>query len=284
MITGLVLVGGCQRQGMQMDYSIMVCSDSLVKVEPMHRNSSHGSEARTSDRTGFTTQAHSRNASSVLSEVETTSAAMQAEDRVHLNVGGELFVTYKQTLAAEPHSVLARLGQPSAQRDTTDQNGNIFIDRDGSQFRLVLNFMRDGSCCLPSADQAVEELLTEAQHYRVRAVYRLLAIENVTINIMDHILLQVLGLVALINAHKDSKARNLAESGALPTSQVPVRRPRTFRQCLTTVAVAYIACSMVCAVIMGADGPRETRHMQELRQMHKLESCRLMRDMYKLRN
>ena len=133
-------------------------------------------------------QACSRNASSVLSEVEAISAAMPAEELVHLNVGGELFVTYKQTLATEPHSLLARLGPPSAQRDTTDQNGNTFIDRDGSQFRLVLNFLRDGSCCLPSADQAVEELLMEAQYYRVRAVYRLLAIQDVKSNIMNPIL------------------------------------------------------------------------------------------------
>ncbi|DBB11063.1 TPA: hypothetical protein ACH3X3_006528 [Trebouxia sp. C0006] len=147
---------------------------------------------------------------------------MQAEDRMHVNVGGDLLGTYKQTLAAEPHSLLARLGQPSAQRDTTDQNGNIFIDRDGSQFRLILNFLRDGSCCLPSADQAIEELLIEAQYYRVRAVHCLLAIEDVKSNITNPILLQVLGLVAFIPAHKDIKAKNLAESGALPTSPFPV--------------------------------------------------------------
>ena len=110
---------------------------------------------------------------------------MQAEDRVHMNVGGSLFVTYRQTLAAEPYSLLARLGQHSAQPDTTDQNGNVFIDRDGSQFRLILNFLRDGSCCLPSADQAIEELLIEAQHYRVRAVYRLLLIKGVSKNILN---------------------------------------------------------------------------------------------------
>jgi hypothetical protein len=143
------------------DYYIMVCPYSLVK-------SGHVSEALTTDRSKL---GRSRNEPSVVPEV---AATMQAEDRVHINVGGSLFVTYRQTLAAEPHSLLARLGQPSAQCDTTDQNGNIFIDRDGSQFRLILNFLRDGSCCLPSADQAVEKLLIEAQHYRVRAVYRLL--------------------------------------------------------------------------------------------------------------
>ena len=110
---------------------------------------------------------------------------MQAEDRVHLNVGGSHFVTYRQTLAAEPYSLLARLGQQSANADITDQNGNIFIDRDGSQFRLILSFLRDGSCCLPSADQAVEELLIEALRYRVRAAYRLLAIEDVKSNIYE---------------------------------------------------------------------------------------------------
>ena len=150
----------------RVDFHIMVCPYSLVK-------SGHVSDALIADRSKL---GRSRNEPSMVPEVE---AIMQAEDRVHKNVGGLLFVTYRQTLTAEPHSLLARLGQHSAQPDITDQNGNVFIDRDGSQFRLILSCLRDGSCCLPSADQAVEELLTEAQHYRVRAVYRLLLIKLV---------------------------------------------------------------------------------------------------------
>jgi len=208
----------------------------------------------------------------VLPEVATTGPAMQAQDRVHLNVGGWLFVTYRQTLAAEPHSLLARLGQLSAQRDATDQNGNIFIDRDGSQFRLILNFLRDGSCSLPSTDLAVEELLLEAHHYGVRAVYTLLPIEDVKSNIMNPNLLQVLGLVAFVDAHKALKARHSAESGTLPTSPIPVRSSLTFKECFTIVAVTYIAVTVAGAAIDAAG-------MREIIKLNKLET----REMYKLR-
>jgi len=115
----------------------------------------------------------------------------------------------------------------------------------------------------------------------VRAVYRSLAIENVKSNIMNHILLQVLGLVAFIKAHKDLKARNLAESATLPTSPVPVRRSRTFKECFTTVALVYIASSLIGAAINVAVEARETRHVYNdcMRQLLKPGT----RDMYKLR-
>ena len=93
------------------------------------------------------------------------------------------------------------------------------------------------------------------------------------------ILLQVLGLVAFIRAHKDLKARNLAESGSLPTSPVPVRRSRTFKECFTTAAVVYMGCSVVAAII----GANVTWETNKLRQLHALENLRLTKEMYKLR-
>lgn len=96
---------------------------------------------------------------------------------------------------------------------------------------------------------------------------------------MNLILLQVLGLVAFINAHKASKARNLAESGTVPTSPIPVRQPRTFKKCFTIMVVTYIALSVVGAAIEGAVEGWQTRQMYKLEQLHKLET----RGMYMLR-
>ena len=93
---------------------------------------------------------------------------------------------------------------------------------------------------------------------------------------MNPILLQVLGLVAFINAYKAVKARNLAKSGTLPTTRVPVRRSLTFK-CFTIVAVTYIAVTVAGAAI-------EAAGMREIMRLYKLETremCKL-REMYKL--
>ncbi len=114
----------------------------------------------------------------------------------------------------------------------------------------------------------------------MRAVYRLLAIEDVKSNIMNPVLLQVLGLVAFINAHKDLQARNVAESGTLPKSPVPVRRSLTFK-CLT-VAVAYIALSAARAATEAAEN-RETMRLykRETKELHKLKEMFKLRQMYR---
>lgn len=112
-------------------------------------------------------------------------------------------------------------------------------------------------------------------------MYRLLAIEDVKSNIMNPVLLQVLGLVAFINAHKDLRARNVAESGTLPKSPVPVRRSLTFK-CLTTVAVAYIALSAAHAATEAAEN-RETMRLykRETKELHKLKEMFKLRQMYR---
>jgi len=58
--------------------------------------------------------------------------------RVSLNVGGERFVTSRATLEKCPVLAHAVLGQPGP-------GGEYFLDRDGQQYRYVLNFLRDGA-------------------------------------------------------------------------------------------------------------------------------------------
>ena len=60
--------------------------------------------------------------------------------------------------------MLARLvaGElPSA----VDSRSRLFIDRDPTHFRLVLNYLRDGDCSLPTTEAALSELLSEAEFY-----------------------------------------------------------------------------------------------------------------------
>jgi len=60
---------------------------------------------------------------------------------VELNVGGEIFVTLRDTLTRHPGTYLAELvvGNIPAVKDS---NGRYFIDRDPTHFRTVLNCLR----------------------------------------------------------------------------------------------------------------------------------------------
>lgn len=66
-----------------------------------------------------------------------------------------------------PASMLARLvagDLPS----TTDEGGALFIDRDPTHFRRVLNWLRDGDAApLPAEAGALREVLVEAEFYAV---------------------------------------------------------------------------------------------------------------------
>ena len=48
--------------------------------------------------------------------------------------------------------------------------GWVVMDRCGRHFALVLNFLRDGSVPLPDEHRELEEILKEAQYYRVQGL------------------------------------------------------------------------------------------------------------------
>lgn len=73
---------------------------------------------------------------------------------IPLNVGGYNFVTTLSTLTKDKNSMLAAMFSGRHELDT-DSEGRYFIDRDGTYFKHILNFLRDGNQ-LPSADVALE--------------------------------------------------------------------------------------------------------------------------------
>ena len=50
---------------------------------------------------------------------------------------------------------------------TTDQQGRYFIDRDGSHFRHILNFLRDGTLVGLKDSACFEEIITECKFYGI---------------------------------------------------------------------------------------------------------------------
>ena len=50
-----------------------------------------------------------------------------------------------------------------------EEDGTVFIDRDGTHFRYILNYLRDGVSegSLPDDPQILRELLNEAVYYQI---------------------------------------------------------------------------------------------------------------------
>lgn len=108
-------------------------------------------------------------------------AAMQdvtrvQEGKVRLDVGGQGYTTSLLTLQRDPDSLLAAMfsGRHSLRQEP---DGSYFIDRDGTYFRYILNFLRDGTLepgTLPANTAAIREILREARYYGLQGMVQYL--------------------------------------------------------------------------------------------------------------
>ena len=88
---------------------------------------------------------------------------------VKLNVGGQHFTTSLQTLTRDPNSILAAMFSGRHKLETTE-DGSFFIDRDGTYFRFILNYLRNGELILPEGATFLKELEAEAKFYQLQGV------------------------------------------------------------------------------------------------------------------
>ncbi|KAL8614307.1 hypothetical protein ACOMHN_007645 [Nucella lapillus] len=92
---------------------------------------------------------------------------------VTLNVGGVLYTTTSFTLQKYPESMLGAM--MSGKLSTTrDPQGNLFIDRDGTIFRHILNFLRTSILSIPSDFVEIDLLQAEADFYQIEPLVNLL--------------------------------------------------------------------------------------------------------------
>ena len=104
-------------------------------------------------------------------QLETMKAAVdgnieQFKQRVKLNVGGSKFETTLSTLTRHPDSMLAVMFS-GRHEVPQDDDGYVFIDRDGTHFRIILNFLRTGVLDVPKSQKAANELTRELQYYQL---------------------------------------------------------------------------------------------------------------------
>ena len=88
---------------------------------------------------------------------------------VKLNVGGQYFTTSRQTLTSDPNSMLAAMFSGRHKLETTG-DGSFFIDRDGTHFRYILNYLRNDELILPEGATFLKELEAEAKFYQLQGI------------------------------------------------------------------------------------------------------------------
>lgn len=95
------------------------------------------------------------------------------DDIIDVNVGGQNFATTRATLCGvgvEPRSMLSVMFGKDSLPSQADRDGRIFIDRDGSRFRVILNYLRTGTihvdtATLRNAGVSLHEIREEAQYF-----------------------------------------------------------------------------------------------------------------------
>jgi len=102
----------------------------------------------------------------VVAENKTFDAKDEASEIITLNVGGQLFTSSKDTLL-KGETMLSKLFSGSY-KFNLDKDGHPFIDRDGTYFRLILNYLRSGKFVPPNDNAVLQELLVEADYYQIK--------------------------------------------------------------------------------------------------------------------
>ncbi|NP_001290905.1 BTB/POZ domain-containing protein KCTD14 [Esox lucius] len=88
---------------------------------------------------------------------------------VQLNIGGHVFTTSLSTLRKYPDSLLASMFNSGQQTKLpTDAKGRYFIDRNGTHFGAILQFLRTQR--LPTEN--ILEVYQEALHYDIKSLVK----------------------------------------------------------------------------------------------------------------
>jgi len=90
-----------------------------------------------------------------------------------LNVGGHFFTTTRDTLVKNHNTMLSKMFSGKFKL-TLDDAGRPFIDRDGTHFRTILNFLRSGKYVSPSDPIVVQDILVEADYYQIKELSQII--------------------------------------------------------------------------------------------------------------
>ena len=91
---------------------------------------------------------------------------------VELDIGGTRFKTTICTLRKVPHTLFDTIFEKKFEDIEKQADGSIYIDRDGTNFSHILNFLRhpDETILLPKEEFIRHSLLKEAEYYKIDAL------------------------------------------------------------------------------------------------------------------
>lgn len=112
------------------------------------------------------------------------------QEPASLEVGGEKFRTELRTLTMCQGSVFPKLVELLHERQDakSKRDPSIFIDRDGTRFRFILNYLRQGKevmrwsamrnpdCC------TLDEILDEARYYKISGLEHLIILKKISLS------------------------------------------------------------------------------------------------------
>ena len=101
-------------------------------------------------------------------------------EQITLNIGGKIFMTTYQTLTKYKESLFYKMFDEKYNTQPNSKNNSYFIDRDGTHFRYILNYLRNGKLILPSNKEEridlINELIDEAGYYNIESLINVLKI------------------------------------------------------------------------------------------------------------
>lgn len=96
------------------------------------------------------------------------------DEILQLNVGGVEFVTFRSTLLSNSNTYFSkRFGGKF--NDGPKLDDQYFIDRNGKQFEIILEYLRNGdNVILPSSIDELKKLMLEARYYCLASLIKLI--------------------------------------------------------------------------------------------------------------
>ena len=102
-------------------------------------------------------------------------------ETIKLDIGGTIYKTSLNTLIKYKDSVIAKMFDKKY-HNKPNKDGYYFIDRDGTYFKYILNWLRDGKLIIPTNDIILlNHLLNESKYYQLTILTSIL--NNIILNL-----------------------------------------------------------------------------------------------------
>jgi len=180
----------------------------------------------------------------------------QFKTRVKLNVGGRKFETTRSTLEQQvPDGMLAIMFSGRHAVDSDDK-GFVFIDRDGTHFGTILNFMRSGKAAWSESASQNAELREELNYYMLLEAFEAAVASKLDLSIQCYgQRKEVVGSKHILLAHTDGQTTVCGFDTSADLQYAWINTPGIRRISVKVETDSIIECAGVRFVEVAHAGP-----------------------------